>query len=181
MIIGIVGKRLSGKNTIAEHLSINYGFQVLDYTKHILAPLLRKEKKPITRKNLIELATELRKHHGTKILTVMLCELINPEKNYVIAGIRFPEEVEFLKKKFGKNFVLIAVESKPKLRYERARKRKTKGEGNLSYHRFFQIERLPTERIIPETMKLADFRLQNNGSLEELYEKIDTLMREIKI
>ncbi|RLJ08333.1 MAG: hypothetical protein DRP16_01635 [Candidatus Aenigmatarchaeota archaeon] len=179
MIIGIVGKRLTGKNEIAEYLSLKYGFHVLDYTKNVLAPLLKKEKKAITRENLINLAMELREEYGNDILTRMIAEHIERDKNYVIAGVRFREEVEFLKKAFGNGFVLIAVDSEPKLRYERAKKRKTKGEGSLSFNRFFKIDRLPTERVIPETMKLADFLIENNGTIEELRKKTDSVMEKI--
>ncbi|RLJ09506.1 MAG: hypothetical protein DRP15_03540 [Candidatus Aenigmatarchaeota archaeon] len=179
MIIGITGKRLSGKNTIAEYLKLKYGFEVLDFTRHVLAPLLKKEKKPITRENLVELAMNLRSEKGTDILVKMLCDKIKPSKNYVIAGVRFREEVDYLRKKFGKEFILISVDAKPKIRYQRALQRSDKGEGSLSFNRFFRAERLPTEAVIPQTMKLADFSIENNSTKTELYKKIDSIMNHI--
>ena len=180
MILGIVGFRLSGKNLAAEYLHDKYGFAILDYTQDVLAPLLRKEKKAITRENLSSIATELRKENGNDILTKILCEKILPEKDYVIAGIRFKEEVEYLRKVFGNKFKLVSVECHPKKRYARAKERRDKGEGNLSFQRFMRMENLPTERVIPETMKLAGFRLENNKEKEDLFAQIDKIMKRLK-
>jgi len=66
MIIGLTGKRGTGKDTVADYLVRRYGYKKLDFTKDVLAPVLRKAGKPVTRDNLIELAMNGRRkaHNG---------------------------------------------------------------------------------------------------------------------
>ncbi len=177
-LIGLVGQRLCGKNVFADHIRKKYSFSILDFTKDILAPILKKQYKPITRENLIGLAMSLREKYGIDYLARKLCEMMGEEK-YVIAGIRFPEEVIYLKKQFGKDFILIGIECDVRIRYERAKKKKTKEDGNMTYLDFLDKEKLPTENIIPETMKLAKFTVTNEKTKEDLYAKINQLMEKI--
>ena len=180
-VIGLVGPRLSGKNLFAYYLRGEYGFRVLDFTINILAPLLRKGGKEPTRENLLRAATKLRKKEGIDVLARMLCKRIREGRNYVIAGVRFPEEVIYLEKQFGVDFILVGVECGPKIRYERARRKNVKEGKRANYWNFIRKERLPTESIITETVKLSRFTVKNEGEKEDLYAKIDKLMEKIYI
>lgn len=40
LVLGLTGKRGSGKDTMAEYLRKKYGFSVLTYTNDVLGPLL---------------------------------------------------------------------------------------------------------------------------------------------
>jgi len=174
-VIGLAGQRLSGKNLFAYYLRKKYGFSVLDFTINILSPILRKQGKSITRENLVRLAMSLRKKYGIDFLVKNLRERIKNGK-YVIAGIRFPEEAIYLKKEFGKDFILIGIECDAMIRYERAKKKKTKEDRGMTYGDFLRKERFPTEKIIPETMKLSNLTVTNEKSKKDLYEKIDQVM-----
>ncbi|UCD07903.1 MAG: hypothetical protein JSW41_02980 [Candidatus Aenigmatarchaeota archaeon] len=46
----------------------------------------------------------------------------------------------------------------------------------MTYLDFLDKEKLPTENIIPETMKLAKFTVTNENTKEDLYAKIDQVM-----
>lgn len=179
LVLGLTGKRACGKNMLAEYLRDRYGFRILDNTKDVLAPILRKQGKPITRKNLTSLAMGLRKRGGDDILTKRLCKNIKGRKNLLISNIRFPAEVAYLRRSFSDSFKLIAIEAGPKIRYERARKRGVKGEKFLSFKEFMKLECLPTERVIPRTMELAGFMIANNKAPRDLYRKVDSLMGKI--
>ncbi len=181
LVIGLTGKRGTGKDTVAEYLARKYRFKVLTYTNDVLAPILKKQGKEILRKNLVELAMSMRKKHGTDILTKMLCDTVKEDGLYVISGVRFPEEVKHFKKRFGDSFKLIALVCNDKERYKRIKKRGTKGEGSLSFHEFLDMENLPTEAPIKNTMKLADVFVDNNRNFNELYASIDEMIKHFQL
>jgi len=168
MIIGITGKRLSGKTTVAEYLREKHGFIVLCFTEDLLKPMLLKRGKQVNRRNLIYLGQEIREKHKNKdALARMLSEKILPGKNYAISGIRFPEEVRYFRKRFRNDFVLVAVYASEKTRFQRAMSCKRFKE-SASRKEFFEVEKLPTESIIPKTMKMADFTIRNEGVKKNL-------------
>ena len=179
LVLGLIGKRACGKNIFAEHLRDKYRFKLLDYTKDVLGPLLRKQGKPVVRENMTDLAMSLRKRYNEDILTRRLCKRIKGKQSVVISGIRFPAETAYLHRNFKDMFKLIAIEADPRFRYERAKKRGIKGEKWLSFKEFMKLESLPTERVIPRTMESADFVIANNKTPRNLYKKIDSLMEKI--
>jgi dephospho-CoA kinase len=183
LVLGLTGKRGCGKDTMAKYLRKKYGFRTLTFTDDVLAPLLKKMGKDVTRGNLIDLALEMRKQSGNDVLAKMLCKKIEKKRKgfWAISGVRYPEEVECFKKHFDGNFKLVKIECETKKRYERVRKRATKGEKNLSFKEFLEIDKKATERPIENTMKLADFSIDNNTTFKAYYQKIDEVMRKLKI
>ena len=181
LVIGVTGKRGSGKDTVAEYLKGKYGFHVLTYLDHVLAPVLKKEGKEITRENLINLALEMRKKKGNHILTELICEKIGKEGFWAISGIRYPEEYDHFKLHFGDNFKLVNVECGVEKRYERIIRRGTKGEGHLTFEEFMNIDERETESIINKTVEMSDFSVDNSSSVEELRRKVDGLAERLGI
>ncbi len=178
-VIAFCGKRYSGKDEGCTYLVSEYGFTQMDFSKNAINPILEKENKAITRDNQVELVGRLRKDRGINIFAKLLAEKM--AQNSTISGLRYKEEAEYLREKFGNKFKLIAVEADDKIRYERSLKQKVKGEGSHTFEQFLERENLPTERVIPETMKLADFTITNNGSLEELYRQLDTILKGLRL
>ncbi len=181
LVLGITGKRGSGKDTVAEYFKKKYGFRVLTYTDHVLGPILKKGRKAITRMNLISLALEMRKGKGNHVLTELICEKIGDEGFWVISGVRYPEEYDHFKLYFGVNFKFIKVECEAKKRHKRIRKRGTKGEGSMMFKEFMEIENKETEKIINKTIELAEFSVTNNGTIEKLHKSLDKLAEKIGI
>ena len=178
-VIAVCGLSNTGKNTLGDILVQDYGFQLLDYTKDVLAPLLEQEGKQVVRENLSALATELRRKKGPAILTELLAGKIIGNGRYVITGLRAKEEAEYLRKRFGKSFFLIGVVADQKIRYQRAVERNIKGEGKLSLKQFLAKDRLPTERLIADAIAGADFLVDNNGTEKELRKIVSTLMKKM--
>lgn len=179
MILGITGKRLSGKSTAAEYIRDKYGFRILDFTNDLLAPILRKQKKPVERRNLAGLAMEIRKREGgNDALISMLSRKILPGRNYAVVAIRFPEEVRYLRKRFGSRFVLIAVEASPQKRFRRIHNFREK-EQLKTMEGFMGLEKLPTEKPINEAMKMADFSVRNEGTKRGLEREVERAMDRI--
>ncbi len=179
LILGFVGKRCSGKDEAASYLGSKHGFTYLDYTKDVITPILEKQGKEITRDNIVELVGKLRKDKGVEILTVMIAEKI--EGNTSISGIRYPEEVVYLKEKFGSKFKLISVETDDKIRWERCINRGTKGEGKNSFEEFMKREGLPTEKVIPSAMKLSDLSVINNSDKKAFYRQLDKILKSLNL
>jgi dephospho-CoA kinase len=177
LVLGITGKRGSGKDTVANHLKKKYKFRVLVYTDDLLGPMLKVEGKDVTRDNLIKLATELRKEYGPAVLTKMLCERIKTDGLWCISGVRLPEEAQYMKINYPGNARLMKVECDNKKRFARIRSRGTKGERSITYKQFLDVEKKPTETPIEKTMKLADFSVDNNGSEKSLQTQIDRIMK----
>ncbi|UCD03403.1 MAG: AAA family ATPase [Candidatus Aenigmatarchaeota archaeon] len=182
MIIGLTGKRGSGKDTVASHLADKHGFSMLDFTRDVLAPILQKQGKPVTRDNLIDLGMEGRKKAHNGVWAEKLSVIIKRRGigDYVISGVRFVEEVETFRKLLGEDFVLVSTLCDDRTRYERCRKRGTKGEGDLTFDQFMEHEKRPTEKVITETMKISDFVLDNNGTHEDLFSEADKVLKALK-
>jgi len=181
MIIGITGKRLSGKTTVAEYIRDKCSFRILDFTNDLLAPILRKQKKEVERRNLAELAMRIRrKEGGNDALIKRLSGKILPGRNYVIVAIRFPEEVRYLRKKFKNRFILLAVEASAEKRFRRIYNFREK-EQLKTMEGFMGLEKLPTEKPIAEAMDMADFTVNNNGTKRGLEKATDILMKKIKV
>lgn len=87
--------------------------------------------------------------------------------------------MEALKKK--SDFLLLSVDADQRLRYERAIKRNSVKD-QITWEHFQEQEALeanntdPNKGNILACQKLADIQLDNNGSLEELYEQIDRVV-----
>ncbi|NIO22931.1 MAG: hypothetical protein GTN38_02790 [Candidatus Aenigmarchaeota archaeon] len=123
----------------------------------------------------------MRRTKGKQILTELMCKKIKREGFWAVSGVRYPEEYEYFKGKFGENFKLLNVECEAKKRYERIIKRGTKGEGEMTFEEFMEIENKETEKVINETIKLAEFSVTNNRTIEELHESLDKVVGEIGI
>jgi len=181
LVLGLTGKRGSGKDTMAEYLKAKYGFHVLTYTNDVLAPILKGQGKDVTRENLITLALSLRAKGGKHIITKLLCEKIESSGLWAISGVRYPEEVDYFKGKFGAAFVLAEVCCHVGKRHERVVKRGTKGEGHMTMDEFLAVEEKETEKVINDTIKLADMKIDNQGTISDFYKKIEALMQKLNI
>ncbi len=147
----------------------------------MLGPVLKERGLAVTRENLIDLALEMRRDCGRDVLTELICRRIERSGFWAISGVRYPEEVGYFKKAFGDAFRLVHVACCTKKRYARVRKRGTKGEGRMSLKKFMEIEGKETEKIMNETIGLADFSVSNDGTIRQFETAIDGLARKIGI
>lgn len=177
-IIGLVGEKLAGKDTTANYLVKKYGAGHFRFT-HILDAILEDLDMPISRKNEIDLGLSLRKIFGPHVLVDALGHRIGKswENLIVVNGIRM-DELDVVK---GWDAKIIYITAPVELRFARYNTRHEKDDDGVMDINAFKIQETgPTEAAIPELGKRADFRIDNIGSLEELYKKVDGIIENLK-
>lgn len=175
MIIGLVGEKLAGKDTVANYLVQKYDAGHFRFT-HILDAILEELDLPLSRVNEIDLGLALRKVFGEHVLINALEKRVKKSLSgfNVINGIRM-DEMEVVKQWGAK---IIYITAPLEQRFDRYLKRKEKADdGQMTIEQFKVQESGPTEQRIPELGLNADYRIDNIGSLEELYKKIDTIIK----
>ena len=181
IVIGLIGEKGSGKGTVADYLVEKYK-AVHFGTSKILRRTLEDLRLPITRDNLIKLALVLKEGYGPSVIIDSLIQ--NMEKSdadLIIAdGIRMHGDVEPFQKKYRENFYLVYVTADLKLRYSRTKARKEKeGEDEATFEQFLEEEGKLTEISIHEIGKHAEFKINNNGTAEELKKQTNIMMKKI--
>jgi dephospho-CoA kinase len=178
MIIGLVGEKLAGKDTIANYLVEKYGADHFRFT-HILDAILEELGMPISRQNEIDLGLGLRKIFGEHVLVSALEKRVKKSRAKMIAvnGIRM-DEADIVKSWGAK---IIYVTAPADVRFGRYKNRHEKADdAQMNLEQFIRQEQGPTEIRIPELGRGADFRIDNIGSLDELYKKVDDIINKLK-
>jgi dephospho-CoA kinase len=179
IVIGLIGEKGAGKGTVAEYLIDKYG--AVHYgTSKILRRTLEDLHVPVTRDNLIKLALVLKEGFGSSIIIDSLIEDIekNGSELIIADGIRMHGDVEPFRRKYGENFCLVYVTADLKLRYERTKTRKQNaGEDEATFEQFLEEEGKLTEVSIHEIGRHADFKLNNNGTADELTRQVEEMMK----
>lgn len=179
MVIGITGTNGSGKTTLAEHLK-TAGFDYLSLSDEIRTEL-ENSGLSLTRENLIARGNELRRKFGRDVLAVRTRERIQPDRNYVVDSIRHPDEVKALQRL--PDFHLLHIEAPVEVRFQRARQR---GDARTpaNFEQFVNLERKeqagvdPEAQNLPAVAALADAVIINDGSVEQLYARGDSAIKE---
>jgi dephospho-CoA kinase len=172
MIIGVTGRIASGKGYLASYLAEN-GFKKLTISSFIKDELIKRNL-PLTRENYQDVGDEVRKKEGTG---AWIKRMNLGEGHYVVDGLRNPGEIAELKK--SDDFYLVAVDAPQRMRYERTVSRKT-GD-SISWKDFAEqdnrevSEKDSSKMQLNECIGMADFKILNDGSLQEFESKIDEI------
>jgi dephospho-CoA kinase len=181
IVIGLIGEKGAGKGAVAKYLADKYG--AVHYgTSKILRRTIEDLKLPDTRDNFGKLAIVLKEGFWPSVIIDSLIKDIEANgSNIVIAdGIRMHGDVAPFQKKYGKNFQLVYVTAELKVRYERTKRRKEKaGEDKTTLAEFIAEEGKLTEVSIHEVGTTADFVINNNQGINELYAQIEKVMKSI--
>jgi dCMP deaminase len=177
MIIGLTGRNAAGKTEVSEYLK-SRGFAYHSLSDEIRDEI-RQRGQEITRAVLIEVGNDIRAKNGPGILAERILQRLDPNQNCVVDSIRNPLEVEALRKR--KDFILLAVQADPAVRFERSRQRGREG-APQSLAQFLEEEARelksndPASQQLMATHLLADAVVENNGSLEELHAQIKAIL-----
>lgn len=184
IIIGITGTIGAGKGTIVDYLVKNKGFKHFS-ARELISEEVSKRGLENNRDNMVIVGNDLRQKYGSSYMADELYRRASfSNNNCIIESLRTVGEVESLRSK-GK-FVLLAVDAKPKIRYERILERKSSTD-NISFEKFLEDEAKETESENPfkqnlkKCIQMADFVIDNNGNLGQLNKKIEKILKIIKI
>jgi adenylate kinase len=175
-ILALVGMPGSGKTEAARFFK-EKGLQVISFSS-VINDYIDQNKLEHTESVHSKIRTEIREKYGKEAMAVLNKEKISKalEQNMmiVIEGMRSWEELTFLKEQFPtvRIYVLALVANK-KNRYKRISKRKYRS--NL-----FGEERDVNELIetnMGPTIAFADFFIQNDGSIEDFYDRLEEVYR----
>lgn len=182
MIIGMTGSIASGKETLTKFL-IKRGFKYY-VVSDLLKEELKKRNLEITRENMQNIGDQLREKEGAAVLMKILLKKINPDENSIIDSLRNPKEAKFLRENL-KKFILIAVDANRKKRFERILSRGRPSDPK-NWEEFLKVDKRdhhdpknPLGQQVEECIKMSDFVILNNGTLEEFEEKIKKVYGEI--
>jgi len=186
MILGFTGTFGAGKGTVIEIIAREYGAPVFSLSDEIRAECKRLGI-GLQRDNLLKVGNGMRKKRGGGYWAKKVAEKIKKkikerEKALVcIDSIRAPEEVEELRRQFGKEFKLVAVDAPVEIRYQRVRKRARAGEHSMTFEEFKASEMREQsakggEASIRKTMGIADIFFDNIGNQASLQIKIGNLV-----
>jgi dephospho-CoA kinase len=177
-IIGITGSTGSGKDTFCNFVKENYPDVFCFRFSEPLIDVLNIFFDGIKKEDQQWLAVSLRDKFGKDILWKAIKKKIEAAKDGIVLlnGVRYPEEFEGIREMGGK---IIFINTDSKSRWERVKIRGEKKDDNVNYEKFLEMDKAPTEVLVAELGKKADLSIDNNGSLEEFYAKIKTLLEKI--
>ncbi len=182
MIIGITGPIASGKSVLVEML-IEKGFTYFGLSDEVRDEA-RKAGIAIERKALQDYGNSMREKFGNDYWAKRIIAKVNPEKNYIIDGIRNPGEVEALRK-LG-SFVLIGISAPIERRLTWIKNRnhdsdpKTIDEIMAMEARDRGVGEAGHGQQSGKCYEMADVFIENNGTFEELEKKISDLLEDLK-
>ncbi len=177
MIIAVVGPIASGKSTAAGILRLR-GFYSISLSDILREEAKRRGLRP-SRENLYALGEELRAKYGRAVLAEMALKRIKAlgARNAVIESVRWPEEVEALKRAGA---VVICIDAPRWLRYLRVRRRGRTGETDITFREFLRQDLKELSRGLRRAMELCDFKIKNTSTVRELEEALADLLEKLK-
>jgi dephospho-CoA kinase len=177
-IIAITGMPGSGKKVLRQELE-KRGISVV-VMRHIVENEMREKGIEVTNVNLREYATELREKFGNTVVAERTFEKVKQldDETVIVDGIRGDMEIEFFRKQKDTELILIAVISSAETRFKRLSKRglewdmKTREE--LDYR-----DKKEISWGLDKAIAMADYNVDNEGTLEEFKEKINMVLNKI--
>jgi dephospho-CoA kinase len=184
LIIGITGTLGAGKGTIVDYLVQENGF-VHFSVRGFLIEEIERQGLPVDRDSMVLVANDLRANNSPSYIIDQLYErALLTGKNCIIESIRTPGEVESLREKG--NFLLLAVDADPMLRYDRIVMRNSETD-RISFATFVENEERemqsndPNKQNIGKCIDQADYIFYNNSTVDELYLKLEKELLKLNI
>lgn len=180
VIIGLVGDLAAGKGLLTAYLKEKYGVNGYRFST-ILRDILDRLYLPQQRDFQQKLSTLLRENFSQDILGRIIAEDVKHDPNdlVLVDGIRRASDITYLSQLPG--FSLVYLTADPKIRWERLIARdENPGDAQKTFEQFLQDEQTEADRTIKATGATAKYTLENNGTVEEIQQKIDELVQKLK-
>jgi dephospho-CoA kinase len=173
-VIGLTGTNGAGKGEAASFF-MEKGYAYFSLSD-VIREELRKQNREITRDNMIRQGNVMRRQFSPDILARRIAKKIVGKT--VIDSIRNPEEVDYFRAR--DNFVLLAIDAPPELRFERVKKR-GREESASDFQEFLakEAEEMGTDKNsqqILACMAMADHTIINDGAIQDLRNKLEEFL-----
>jgi len=179
IILGLNGPLAAGKGTIAQYLKNKYAATVYAFSTP-LRDILDRIYQPQTRVNMQDLSLDLRNRFGDDLLSSVIAKDATNDKNQIIVvdGVRRLPDIKYLRGLPG--FHLITVVTDQKVRWERMVQRdQNPDDTEKTFAQFQKDEQAEAEKHIAEVGQTAEFSINNNGSLDDLYQQIEDILKQV--
>jgi dephospho-CoA kinase len=180
LVIGVVGLQGAGKTEVAR-AAAKLGIPSIHMGEAVIEEVMRR-KIELTEANVGETANDLRRLEGPAAIAKRCLPKIlragEGAKAVLVDGIRSEAEVEEFERAFGDRFFLIAVEAGEQTRYRRVMGRRRLDDAS-SFEEFIRRDERELKWGLAGAMARADFVLKNEGSIEELHEKVTGVMQKL--
>lgn len=180
IILGIVGEIASGKSTVTEYLKTKHNAVTFRFSD-MLRDVLKRLHVDNSRTNLQLLSTMLRQNFGEDLMSkVLAADVAESTQPLIITeGVRRPTDITYLKKLPG--FALITLNADAKTRFERLTSRSENADDRSKTWEQFQTDaQQEPEQKIKEVAMSAQFVVDNNGTMEELFRQIDEIVSSLQ-
>ncbi|MGM0439325.1 MAG: AAA family ATPase [Patescibacteria group bacterium] len=170
-ILGVLGKPGAGKDTFCDFFEKNHNSVKVVKFSDTLTDILKMFFDNVTREDQQWLVNQLRDRFGEDVLAKATKRKIkNTDEEFVLLnGVRVWDDYEMIKEVGGQ---LVYIETKPKLRWERMKKRGEKADDNVSYEKFLELDKGRSEKDIEDIGEKAEFKVNNNGTKKELEDQV---------
>lgn len=181
MLIGITGTNGAGKGAVVDYLISSKGFSHYS-ARAVIREEADRRHLALNRDTTRAVANDLRREHGPAFLVECMFKEAVQDTNAVMESIRTIGEAEFLR---SKGAFILAVDADRKLRYERIVLRNSETD-QVTFEEFCAQEDRemasadPWDMNVFGVMQLANARIENNGSVEELHKKTDEALRSLR-
>ena len=177
MRIALSGLKRAGKDTVGSYLIQNYSckrFAFADEVKRLARELFPEEfvqnDKPV---DLLQwLGSTMRKRNPDvwiNKLSTMIQLTKDTVPNLVVTDVRYPNEVQALKKL---GFTIVKVQVPVEVSVERCKATEINFTEELLLHE--------SEQLAQSNEQYYDYIIDNTGTLEELYKKVDEVVEVLK-
>ncbi|OGI15731.1 MAG: hypothetical protein A2Z52_01030, partial [Candidatus Moranbacteria bacterium RBG_19FT_COMBO_42_6] len=133
------------------------------------------------RDDLQKISTFFRQNFGEDIMSKVIFNDVKNDDNEIIVvdGVRRIMDIRYLKDLPG--FKLVYIEAEMEKRYERITNRRENTDDAIKTLDEFKLDhKQESELQIKDLKNQADFVVDNNGSIEELFRQINEIIKNIK-
>jgi dephospho-CoA kinase len=177
IVLGVIGKAGSGKDTITDYLAKKYHGKVIKFADP-LNEMLQIFVEHISREDQQWLSYQMRERFGQDIFSKVLRKrILSSDSLIILNGIRFWENFELLKS--FKNSYSLFIDVSPEIRWKRVFGRKEKKDDKVSFRKFQELDNAETEVAIEAIGRKADFIINNESDAKTLLRSIDAIMQKI--